>query len=52
MTRAGLAGAVLASLYFTLPSALLMIAFAVAVAGRADVVEAGWVHGLKLAAGG
>lgn len=49
MQRAGLAGALLASACFTLPSALLMIAFAYGVA-QADVASAGWLHGLRLAA--
>ncbi len=48
--RAGLAGAMVASLCFTLPSAILMIAFAYGVASMGDVSGAGWLHGLKLAA--
>jgi chromate transporter len=48
--RAGLAGALVASLCFTLPSAALMIAFAYGVASLGDVSGAGWLHGLKLAA--
>ena len=50
MQRAGLPGAILASLCFTLPSALLMIAFAYGVAVMGDLRSAGWLHGLKLAA--
>ena len=50
MKRGGLAGALLASLCFTLPSALLMIGFAYGVSGLADLGSAGWLHGLKLAA--
>ncbi len=50
MHRAGLAGAVLASACFTLPSAALMIAFAYGVARVGDLRDAGWLHGLKLAA--
>lgn len=50
MRRAGLAGALLASLCFTLPSAALMIAFAVGVAHVDSVAQAGWLRGLKLAA--
>jgi chromate transporter len=50
MLRAGLAGALIASLCFTLPSALLMIGFAYGVAGSSDLQHAGWLHGLKLAA--
>lgn len=50
MHRAGLLGAILASVCFTLPSALLMIAFAYGVAVIGDLRSAGWLHGLKLAA--
>ncbi len=50
MGRAGLAGAVLASFCFTLPSAVLMILFAYGVASLGDLGGAGWLHGLKLAA--
>jgi len=48
--RGGLAGALLASLCFTLPSAVLMIAFGYGVATVGDLRGAGWLHGLKLAA--
>ncbi len=50
MRRGGLAGAFLASVCFTLPSAVLMIAFAYGVAVMGDLGKAGWLHGLKLAA--
>lgn len=50
MQRAGLLGAIIASLCFTLPSALLMIGFAYGVAMLGDLRDAGWLHGLKLAA--
>jgi chromate transporter len=50
MTRAGVLGALLASLCFTLPSALLMIAFAYGVAQIPNLETAGWLHGLKVAA--
>jgi chromate transporter len=50
MRRAGLAGALLASVCFTLPAAVLMIALAFGVARAGDVSRAGWLHGLKLAA--
>lgn len=50
MHRGGLAGALLASLCFTAPSALLMILFAYGVAQMGDLRQAGWLHGLKLAA--
>jgi len=50
MLRAGMAGAILASLCFTLPSAALMILFGYGVAALGDLQRAGWLHGLKLAA--
>jgi chromate transporter len=50
MQRAGLAGAVLASLGFTLPSAVLMVLFGYGVTALGNLREAGWLHGLKLAA--
>ena len=50
MRRAGLAGAISASFFFTLPSALIMIAFGYGVAAAGDLQGAGWLHGLKLAA--
>lgn len=49
MYRAGFWGALVASLCFTLPSAVLMILFAQGVA-RVSVGEAGWIHGMKTAA--
>lgn len=48
--RAGLAGAAAAWLGFTLPSAILMIAFAYAVRGISGLADAAWLHGLKIAA--
>jgi chromate transporter len=50
MQRAGWLGGLLASLFFTLPSAVLMIGFAYGVAALGHLSGAGWVHGLKLAA--
>lgn len=50
MHRAGLAGAILGSLCFTLPSALLLIGFAYGISFAGDLGKAGWLHGLKLAA--
>lgn len=47
--RAGMAGGVAAWLGFTLPSALAMTLLAL-LAMRFDLSNAGWVHGLKLAA--
>ena len=50
--RAGWRGGLLASLGFTLPSALLMIAFGYGVVALGNLQSAGWLHGLKLAAVG
>ncbi|MER2563270.1 MAG: chromate efflux transporter [Myxococcaceae bacterium] len=50
MTRRGLAGALVASLCFTLPSLVLMVAFAAGVTSLGALQHAGWLHGLKLAA--
>lgn len=50
LRRAGLLGALVASLCFTLPSALVMVALGYGVAWRAEWAAAGWLHGLKLAA--
>lgn len=46
--RAGWAGALAAWLGFTLPSALVLILFAVGLAGNPALAGAGWVHGLKV----
>lgn len=50
MQRAGVAGGLVASACFTLPSALLLVAFGYGVATAGDLSGAGWLHGLKLAA--
>jgi chromate transporter len=50
MQRAGVPGGLVASACFTLPSALLLIAFGYGVAISGDLGGAGWLHGLKLAA--
>jgi chromate transporter len=50
LMRANLPGALAAWAGFTLPSALLMIAFAYGVAAMGDLAQAPWLHGLKLAA--
>ncbi len=50
MHRAGIAGALCASLCFTLPSAALMIGFAYGIAGVDDLADAGWLQGLKVVA--
>ena len=47
--RAGLPGAVAAWLGFTLPSAIALVAFAFGLQ-RLGVTDAGWLHGLKIAA--
>lgn len=52
MRRAGLGGAVAASVGFLLPSAAAMIAVGYGIAGTANLGNAGWIHGLKLAAVG
>jgi chromate transporter len=48
--RGGLPGALLASLLFTLPSAILMILFAYGVTAVGELQHAGWLRGLKVAA--
>jgi chromate transporter len=48
--RAGAWGALAAWVGFTLPSALVMLAFALGVGGLGDVAGAGWLAGLKVAA--
>lgn len=48
--HAGWLGGLMASLCFTLPSAVLMILFGYGVAAFGDLQQAGWLHGLKLAA--
>ena len=50
LLRAGIPGSLAAWLGFTLPSALALIAFAYGLDALGDVSEAGWLHGLKLAA--
>lgn len=50
MQRAGLVGAIVASLCFTLPAVGLMIAFAHGVSTLGDLGSTKWLHGLKLAA--
>jgi chromate transporter len=48
--RAGLLGGLLAWVGFTLPSAAAMIAFAYGLDALGSVENAGWLHGLKVAA--
>lgn len=47
--RAGKLGGAMAWLGFTMPSALILIAFAYGVGEVEDVVNSEWLHGLKLA---
>ncbi|HLP03167.1 MAG TPA: chromate transporter, partial [Opitutaceae bacterium] len=48
--RGGLAGALAAWIGFTLPSAVLMLSFAAGFGANAELGNAGWLHGLKVAA--
>ena len=50
LSRAGLWGALAAWLGFTLPSAVLLIIFALGVSTLGDLSHAGWLHGLKIVA--
>lgn len=50
MHRAGFLGALAASLCFLLPSALLMVAFAYGLSALDSLQQAGWLHGLRVAA--
>ena len=50
ITRAGLLGGLAAWIGFTLPSALLLVAFAYGVQWLAPDQSAGWLHGLKIVA--
>jgi len=50
MIRAGLPGALMAWIGFTLPSALALVAFGYGIGEIGNVQTAEWLHGLKLAA--
>lgn len=50
MRRGGVAGGIAAWLGFTLPSAILLMAFAFGVASLGNVTETGWLRGLKIVA--
>ena len=50
LSRAGFAGALAAWVGFTLPSALVLILFALGISSSADIVPAGVLHGLKVVA--
>ena len=50
LKRAGYGGMLAAFVGFTLPSVVLMVAFALGVARLGDISDAGWLAGLKAAA--
>src|SRR5712671_1624140 len=50
LSRAGYPGALAAWTGFTLPSAILLVAFAYGIATIGDTAGSGWLHGLKVAA--
>ncbi|MCL3838199.1 chromate efflux transporter [Aeromicrobium duanguangcaii] len=50
LRRAGAGGLLAAWIAFTLPSAVLLVAFAYGVAAFGDPAGAGWLHGVKAAA--
>lgn len=50
LSRAGIAGAIAAWLGFTLPSAILLVLFALGLAHFQNQLDMAWIHGLKIAA--
>ncbi|NLS08594.1 chromate efflux transporter [Nesterenkonia sp. MY13] len=50
LQRAGWGGLFAAWFAFTMPSVILLVAFAYGVATAGDLADAGWIHGLKAAA--
>lgn len=50
LQRAGVGGLFAAWFAFTMPSVILLVAFAYGVANAGDLSEAGWINGLKAAA--
>jgi len=50
LSRAGYAGAIAAWTAFTLPSAVALILFAYGISASGAALDAGWLHGLKVAA--
>ncbi|MGY2895059.1 chromate efflux transporter [Deinococcus sp. UYEF24] len=50
ISRAGLWGALAAWLGFTLPSAILLVIFALGLTAVGDLGNVGWLHGLKIVA--
>ncbi|MEK3934246.1 chromate transporter [Sporosarcina sp. FSL W7-1349] len=49
VARAGVLGGIISFIGFTFPSVLALVVFALLLQGM-DIVEAGWIHGLKLVA--
>ncbi|HVJ76865.1 MAG TPA: chromate transporter, partial [Hyphomicrobium sp.] len=49
LSRAGYAGAIAAWTAFTLPSAVALILFAYGISASGAALDAGWLHGLKVA---
>lgn len=50
LQRAGIGGLLAAWFAFTMPSAIIMVAFAIGLASFGDVAGSGWLYGLKAAA--
>ncbi|UYL09466.1 chromate efflux transporter [Bdellovibrio sp. SKB1291214] len=50
LSRAGIPGAIAAWLGFTLPSAVVLVAFAFGISIYNESLSAGWLHGLKVVA--
>jgi chromate transporter len=50
LSRAGVMGAIAAWIGFTLPSALIMIAFAFGITNFGNEIAPGWLHGFKIVA--
>ncbi len=50
LSRAGVPGGIAAWLGFTLPSAIILVAFAFGVAAYGGNLSSGWLHGLKVVA--
>ena len=50
LSRGGIPGAIAAFLGFTLPSAILLVLFALGMARFGNAIGAGWLHGLKIVA--
>jgi len=50
LARAGYLGALVSWIGFTLPSAIILVLFAYGLTEMSNVVNAGWIHGLKIVA--